>query len=290
MLPDTEHNFEVDRYYAQAADLVWLLGPAGVALYELYNIPCMWTQGFDTKRYYFTERERDIDVSFIGGIDRGNRKDYVSFLEQNNIHVELYGYGTKNGMISNEQKNEIVWRSKINLNFTGVENKEKNIFKRLLQAKGRPMEIAISGGFVLSEHAPQIDKMFDIPNEIDVFRTKEELLEKINYYLKNEQEREKKREKAYRKALAKYETKNSFKDILSKLDKIEYSDKTYNLDKDFVKRFISVRFYYLAKFFCKFKFNAAMDELYTIFSYSSLTLRNLYFDIPRGIYHALRGR
>ena len=51
VFPDTEHNFEMDRYYAQCADLVWLLGPAGVHLYTLYGVNCVWTHGFDNKRY-----------------------------------------------------------------------------------------------------------------------------------------------------------------------------------------------------------------------------------------------
>ena len=59
---------------------------------------------------------KSIDVSFIGGIGRGNRKEYIDFLIHNEINVELAGYGTKRGVISTQEKNEIVHQSKINLN------------------------------------------------------------------------------------------------------------------------------------------------------------------------------
>ena len=35
--------------------------------------------------------------------------------------------------------------------------------------KGRCQEIALSGGFVLSEYAPGLEDLFDIGTEIDVF-------------------------------------------------------------------------------------------------------------------------
>lgn len=288
MFSDSEHLFEYnDRYYAQASDLTWLLSPACKNQFELYGINTVWTQGFDINRYYKRDIIKEFDVSFIGGIERSNRKEYIDYLEKNGIKVELAGYGTKRGLVSVEEKNDIVYKSKINLNFTGVENDYKKIFQRIKQPKGRPMEVSMLGSFTLSEYSYSIDEMFNINDEIDIFHTKEELVEKVKYYLNNDELRMKMENKAYQKALNNYESKNSFFKVLEALDNIKNVNKTYYLDEEFCKKFVSKRFYYMTKFFLHGRFNESYLEMQTIKKYKNLTIKNFYFDIPRGIFHFL---
>ncbi|WP_373034664.1 glycosyltransferase [Sulfurimonas sp.] len=288
MFSDSEHLFESnDRYYAQTSDLTWLLSPSTEELFNLYDINSVWTQGFDKNRYPKKELTKSIDISFIGGINRSNRLEYIDFLRENGINVELAGYGTDRGLISVEEKNEIVYKSKINLNFTGVENEDKKIFKRVKQPKGRPMEISMLGGFTLSEYSYGIEKMFDVNKEIDIFHDKEELLEKIKFYLANEKSLEEKAQCAYNRAFREYETNNSFLKVLDALEKIKYVNKTYFIDDNFAKRFTSTRFYYMTKFLIIGELKASFDEIKTIIKYKNITFKNFYFDIPRGIFHVL---
>jgi spore maturation protein CgeB len=54
-------------------------------------------------------------------------------------------------------------------------------------------EVTMSGNFCLSEYTPEIEDNFIIKGdkkEIDTWKTDEELLEKANYYLKHDKERE----------------------------------------------------------------------------------------------------
>ena len=205
--PDSEHLFEdVDRYYAQAADIVWIYNPSLEKIFNMYGISTFCSQGFDTNRYKKTIIKKSIDVSFIGGVNRGKRKEYIDFLTLNGINVELAGFGTERGVISTTEKNMIVCQSRINLNFTGVLNNDRNIFNRIKQPKGRPQEVSLLGSFVLSEYASGLESMFNIGSEIDLFDSKEELLSKIKFYLANGDLRESMASKANMKAISLYET------------------------------------------------------------------------------------
>ena len=81
--------------------------------------------------------------------------------------------------------------SKINLNFT----------LRAIQT-GLPLriwDIMGCGGFVLTNYQQEIPEYFEIGKEIEVFTSEEEMLSKIDYYLKHEEERRAISENGYKK-------------------------------------------------------------------------------------------
>jgi hypothetical protein len=113
--------------------------------------------------------ERDIDVSFIGDmtqtkshIERKRYLDYVNFNHYTNVF--------------DEDHNEIVNRSKINLNFAPLNGAGTSV---------RTYKLLLSGAFILSTKWHNMEKTFTIGENIDIFNTPEELKEKINFYLKN---------------------------------------------------------------------------------------------------------
>lgn len=71
--------------------------------------------------------------------------------------------------------------SKINLNITlhGIEGGTPQ----------RVLDIMQAGGFVLSTFCPETAELFEEDKEIVMFKTPEELFEKVDYYLKHEEER-----------------------------------------------------------------------------------------------------
>ena len=284
--PDSEHLFEdVDRYYAQAADIVWIYNPSLEKIFNMYGISTFCSQGFDTNRYKKTIIKKSIDVSFIGGVNRGKRKEYIDFLTLNGINVELAGFGTERGVISTTEKNMIVCQSRINLNFTGVLNNDRNIYNRIKQPKGRPQEVSLLGSFVLSEYASGLESMFNIGSEIDLFDSKEELLSKIKFYLANGDLRESMASKANMKAISLYETSYVVKKLLSALEGEKKTNKTYYLDPEFSSMFTSARFYYLVQSFLHGNFKGMNQEMQSILRYRSVRLKNFYYDIPRAFYH-----
>tara|TARA_B110000008_G_scaffold279491_1_gene326788 strand:- start:2414 stop:3592 length:1179 start_codon:yes stop_codon:yes gene_type:complete len=287
--PDSEHLFEdIDRYYAQTADIVWVGNPALGKIFNIYGLPTFCSQGFDTNIYKKQVLDKTIDVSFTGGINRGNRKEYINFLNSNGINVELAGFGTKRGVISTQEKNMIASQSKINLNFSGVLNYDRKIYQRVRQLKGRPLEISLLGSFVLSENASGLEDLLSIGNEIDVFHSKEELLTKIKFYLKNNEIRESMASKASKKAHSLYEISFVVSKLLDKLAQEEKTYKTYYLDLQFSRLFTSARFYYLTQSFMRGNFKSMIKEIHAIYLYRGIRAKNFYYDIPRAFYHFFR--
>ena len=288
--PDSEHLFEdIDRYYAQTADLVWVNNPDIEKIFNVYGTPTFCGLGFDTNRYKVKKINKSIDVSFIGGLNRGNRKEYIEFLIANGINLEIAGHDTERGIISTKDKNMIAYQSKINLNFTGVLNNFRTIYKRVKGSKGRAQEISLLGSFVLSEYASGLEEIFDIGKEIDVFRTKEEMLEKINYYLENDSERETMAFKAHKRALKMHKTSNVIKRLLISIEKLSnHNNKTYYIDPQFAYLFTSARFYFMVMSFLNGNFVSVKKEIASIIRYKHIRFQNFYYDMPRAFYHYFR--
>ncbi|MCB5266554.1 MAG: glycosyltransferase [Candidatus Cloacimonetes bacterium] len=287
---DTEQFFEqIDRYYAQLADLVIL--PANYEyVYKLQalniNAICPFSLFDSTKYKPAEETSSNIDVSFVGEVTKGKRKEYISYLEDNGINIEAYGSGTKNGKVSFERVVEIFNTSKINLSFTGTYANDvysfcSNINNRILQNKGKPIEIALCGGFVLTEYVPGIEKVFE-PDTIDTFLTKETLLEKVKYYLSHEQQRSEMAKAAYLHAKKNYDCIEGFKKIFQRIESITPKEhKTVILDTIFLKIHTTFHTFYFITFLLQKRFSLAFEEAKIILKYRFLSLH----DIKNYLYH-----
>ena len=285
--PDSEHLFEdIDRYYAQAADLVCVNNPDLEKIFNIYGIPTFCGLGFDTERYNIQSINKSIDVSFIGGINRGHRKEYIDFLIANGVNVEIAGHGSERGIISTKEKKIVTWKTKVNLNFTGILNNDREIYKRIKGSKGRAQEISLLGGFVLSEYASGLEGLFDIGNEIDVFHTKEEMLKKITFYLQNNTLRETMAFNANKKALIMHDTSTVVKRLLVSLENLSIiNNKTYYIDAQFAYLFSSFRFYYMIISLLNGNYRSAGAEFSCILKYKHVRFKNFFYDIPRAFYH-----
>ena len=91
-----------------------------------------------------------------------------------NVHVH-------HGVSYYTDMNKIFYLSKINLNIS-LSSIETGIPQRVLDIMG-------CGGFVLTNYQPEIEDLFEIGKEIEVFHNVDELIEKCNYYLTHERER-----------------------------------------------------------------------------------------------------
>ena len=211
-LGDDEHYFERSaRYYAQAFDLTLPSNPLSVYRYSLYNInSLMFPSCFDINEFTDIPLIDCEDVVFVGKSGgKVGREDYINFLDSSNINFASYGSSSANDVVSREKMYSLFRSSRISLNFTGVSlttplDSDISINRRVRGVKGRCQKIALCGGFVLSEYVPGIEKLFDIGQEIDVFNSKRELSEKINFYLANPLIRSNMAEKANLKAISKY--------------------------------------------------------------------------------------
>lgn len=133
------------------------------------------------------------DVTFIGTYEKV-RLDYINFLSDNGISVNVFGNNWRN--ISNISKNVIIHNrpvlkeeyvktiqdSKINLSFLRKIQDDTHTT--------RTFEIPACGGFMITERSDDHKKIFKENIESVFFDNKDELLKNIRYYLDNEEKRE----------------------------------------------------------------------------------------------------
>ena len=78
----------------------------------------------------------------------------------------------------------------------------------------RVMDVMSAGGFVLSSYSPETAEIFEEDKEIVMFKTPEELIEKVDFYLKHDREREQIAKAGQRKVLSCYTYEKKLKDLM----------------------------------------------------------------------------
>ena len=124
---------------------------------------------------------KNIDVIFLGNFDKSSiRNEYINFLLDNNIDV----VENRDEYLDYNKYLEMFSRAKIVINFSLTGSKSE-----LNQLKGRSFEAALMNCLLMEKKSDLIDLFFVPFEEYVPFSSKSELLEKINYYLNNDDER-----------------------------------------------------------------------------------------------------
>ncbi len=128
--------------------------------------------------------ERPIDVSFVGRFQRyTSRKLYLSLLQEAGIDVLIAG-GVSEAELSIKDYAEIMRQSKITLNFSYPVFDEPNF-----QCKGRTVEATLCGALLVEDSNPETVKWFRLGVDYVDFNDERDLVEKIRFYLENDEER-----------------------------------------------------------------------------------------------------
>ena len=72
-------------------------------------------------------------------------------------------------------------------------------------------------GFLLTNYQPELEDYFEIGKDLEVYRSTDEMIEKIEYYLSHEEERCKIADNGYQKVAAYHSTLNRVIDIIKKI-------------------------------------------------------------------------
>lgn len=149
------------------------------------------------------EVEKDIDVSFVGAW-HPYREWLISRLRKNGIKIKVFGYRWPGGMLSEAKMIEVFQRSKISINMTNCPSWDVRYLlsspRALLnrfrspkvheQIKGRHFEIPACGTMQLSYYVDGLEKVFELGDEIAIYQSPEELVDKIVSYLNDPEELE----------------------------------------------------------------------------------------------------
>jgi spore maturation protein CgeB len=93
------------------------------------------------------------------------------------------------GPLSDLEMVQMYSRTKINLGFSTV-GETHRAGERIVQVRLRDFEVPMSGGFYMVEYMEELEEFYDIGREIVCYTGKEDLAEKVQYYLARDDERE----------------------------------------------------------------------------------------------------
>jgi spore maturation protein CgeB len=239
---NASYQFHLVKDIAPAFD--FSLVPEKFRLVDYKNIganPIYFQEAANPKIYKPYNVAKSIDVSFAGS-RYGDRTTLVNEISKNDININVYGNGWKQksikkiikNLINKRSHNELIKssylntfhslsdldyiklysRSKINLGFSSCG--ETHNSERILQIKLRDFEAPMSGAFYMTEYQPEIEDFFLEDKEIVCYKSNEELINKIKYYLKNQKEREKISLAGYKRAKEEHSWQKRFKDFFNK--------------------------------------------------------------------------
>jgi len=165
--------------------------------------------------YVFKKKDlpKKYDVSFVG-INYGDRGDLVKALRDRGVKVTTFGRGwgdNSPGRVTVEGMVDVFNQSRINLNFT------RSWRKRRRQIKARIFEVVGCGGFLITEFGERLDEFLVPGQDLVMFDTREELVEKVLHYLEHDAEREAIADSGYRKVQGRHLYTHRFADIFNRV-------------------------------------------------------------------------
>ncbi len=162
--------------------------------------------GYDPGTFHPVDVEPTIDVGFVGQ-KHGRRARIIDRLEAEGITVTARGSGWPGGRIDTSDLAAQFASTRVNLNFLessagpfqrlGIRVRGSWRADRLItsvvspprQLKARPFEVTACGGFLLTNHVPELDEYFVSGKELGIFKGAGELRRTIEYFLEHEDER-----------------------------------------------------------------------------------------------------
>jgi spore maturation protein CgeB len=111
---------------------------------------------------------------------------------------------------------EIFNASRVNLNLSG--SWSGPVWRRRLsvgQIKARVFEVPGSGGFLLTERSPHLERFFELEREVSVFNDTRGLIERVHFWLAHEDARAAAAQQAYERVLREHTYDHRFKEIFS---------------------------------------------------------------------------
>lgn len=179
-----------------------------------YNHNPKATQAFsclDTKHFYDRKLPRDTDVSFAGSIGNWQRRDeHIQFLRSRGVNLATVGGLEYDTRVHIDAYAEIISRSKISLSFC------LHRTEGFSQIKRRVFDILSCRTCMFEDVGTETAKFFEPSKNFVMYHSKEDLLEKVLYYLSHDGERKRIAESGYRMATELYSARNLWAHILEK--------------------------------------------------------------------------
>ena len=195
---------------------------------------------------------KDIDVSF-SGLWSKPRARVINVLQKAGIDVFVCGPGWPKGRVSQEELVKIMNRSKIILTLNTAsfyfgwralarlffrratlgeggaaikldihnfpDNVRSWLMKRNAWVKSRNFEVPACGTFEITEDADDLRDYYKLGEEIEVYNSDKDLVEKVKYYLAHPEKREEIAQRGYERTMREHSIEKRYEDIFRMIGK-----------------------------------------------------------------------
>lgn len=188
----------------------------------IHNSSLLRSYYIESHNYPIKEIKIEYDVVFIGHFEDDGRDEALLALINTGVKVNIFGgelwknsklynnlkYNITLGHFDLEEYNRLLNKTKIALVFLSKHNHDT--YTR------RCFEIPAAQVMMVSEYTNDLNSMFEDEKEVVFFHDKEQLIEKVKYYLVNDKERDSIAKNGYKRVLSdKHEIKDRAREILS---------------------------------------------------------------------------
>ena len=227
---DDHWRFEsFTRHFAPAIDLAVTTDADSLPKYRSLANTRVHLSQWACNRYAYdkTADGLEYDVTFIGQ-PHGNRREVIDDVRSAGFEVSCWGNGWEAGRIEHDQMVQVFGASRINLSPSNssmlnpslrmrlgaiVRGRRVDTRPRPSQIKGRTFEVPGSGGFLLTDRVPHLERYFEIGREIATFTSTEDLIDQIGWWLDHPDERAAVAEAGYRRVREEHTYDHRFTEI-----------------------------------------------------------------------------
>ncbi|MEW6380721.1 MAG: glycosyltransferase [bacterium] len=161
-----------------AIDLVCTAAKECCLWYLAEGCPAIYLpEASDPELFRPLSEPKQYDVCFVGA-NYGIRSKIVKAIEKKGVHVTRYGNGWPNGRIDIEKIPGLFARSRIILGVGTI-----GYCSDFYALKLRDFDGPMSGSLYLTHDNPDLYELFDVGREIVTYRTPDECVDKVLYYL-----------------------------------------------------------------------------------------------------------
>lgn len=224
-------KFRLKDYVAMGAHPIYCQEAANPSIYKPHDVP------------------REFDTVFVGQA-YGERPELIKFLRDRGIDVRVWGTGWQaltapdparrlwrqgrrllglptqifpalppaivGGPLSDSEMVRMYSRAKINLGFSSC-GETHHGSERILQVRLRDFEVPMSGGFYLVEYMEELEEFYKIGEEIVCYADRQDMADKIKYYLAHDDERERIRSAGHQRCLRDHTWHRRFETIFAQI-------------------------------------------------------------------------
>lgn len=175
---------------------------------------------------YLEKKENEYPITFIGSFANVHKKFIPIFEEvakKFGNKFFIWGFGienTKSKILMNCYQGEafgldmynILYNSKISLNRHSKISQNYANNMRLYEATG-------CGAMLITDYKDNLNELFKIGGEIEIYHNADELIDKISFYLENESQRKKIAEAGQKRTLTEHNYLNRMRELLQIIEK-----------------------------------------------------------------------